>query len=88
MQFLPLLFCYIIIHLVNNPESLVKSINKKGDTAVQIFFLENHFDENKFDETLIKPTPLSEEFKLQRDWVNNEWKKTKGYLVFDKIIEA
>lgn len=47
----------------------------------------NHFDENKFDETLIKPIPLSEEFKLQRDWVNYEWKKTKGYLVFDKIIE-
>ena len=36
----------IIIHLVNNPESLVKIINKKGDTAVQIFFLENHFYEN------------------------------------------
>lgn len=36
----------IIMNLVKNPESLVKIINKKGDTAVQIFFLENHFYEN------------------------------------------
>ncbi len=48
----------------------------------------NHYEEGIVNLELKKPMPINNEFKLQNSWINFDWKKTKGFLVYNNIIEV
>ncbi len=48
----------------------------------------NHYEEGIVNVELKKPMPINNEFKLQNSWINFDWKKTKGFLVYNNIIEV
>lgn len=54
--------------------------NKKNDN-----YEYNHFEEDVSEN--LKPKPIKEDFKNQKEWKNLGWDKKIGYLIYNKVFE-